>query len=166
MNILNSLKESDINNLKSKIKVLDDYSCWLWTASVDEWGYGRFAFGPKNNRKKIQAHRISYIIHNNVDIPDGKIVRHTCDIPACCNPNHLILGTHQDNMNDMKERGRSAICFGAAKLTWEIVDEIRNSSLSRKELITKYGIAKSTLSMILNNKIWLEEHRHICKGLL
>jgi len=153
--------EADIIRFKSKIAILDEDSCWLWTASCDENGYGRFAFGPKATVRKVQASRFAYTVFNGVEVEKEFVVRHTCDNPSCCNPKHLILGTHQDNMNDMKERGRSAISFGRAVLTWEIIDAIRSSSLTGKELASKYGVSRGNISMIVNNKIWKEEHREV-----
>ena len=56
--------------------------------------------------KTRKAHRLSYE-HYVGPIPDGQIVRHTCDVAACVNPNHLVLGTNADNSADMVRRGRS-----------------------------------------------------------
>lgn len=80
--------------------------CWLWTAAKfkktdRQMGYGRFdGSGPFT-----YAHRSAWILTNG-PIPDGKLVMHTCDVPLCCNPAHLKLGTHEDNMRDMHAKGR------------------------------------------------------------
>lgn len=71
--------------------------CWIWTARINEKGYGHFMI---NSTSPAKAHRISYQIHFG-PIPDGMLVLHKCDNKACVNPSHLYLGTHHDNMNDI-----------------------------------------------------------------
>lgn len=76
--------------------------CWPWVGPKQPRGYGFFA----NRGNQIAAHRYSYIQEHG-EIPDGLVVRHTCDNPNCVNPRHLEAGTHKDNYQDMISRGRS-----------------------------------------------------------
>lgn len=82
-----------------KVEVTD--SCWLWKNSKKNWTYGVFS----NGDKMVTAHRFSWE-HSNGEVKNGLFVLHKCDNPPCVNPDHLFLGTHQDNMKDMMEKGR------------------------------------------------------------
>lgn len=75
--------------------------CLVWTGSTNSCGYGTV----KHFGKQVRAHQLSYIL-NVAPIPKGLHVLHKCDVPACVNPKHLFLGTHQDNMDDMNKKGR------------------------------------------------------------
>ena len=74
--------------------------CWIWTRSKCR-GYGRISY---NGTGKM-AHRISWEIHCG-PIPEGMLVLHKCDVPACVNPEHLFLGTYKDNTQDAIKKGR------------------------------------------------------------
>jgi hypothetical protein len=82
-------------------KVDRSSECWFWRAAKDHFGHGNFRY-PGGTL----AHRYSYTLANG-PIPNGMIVRHTCDEPGCVNPEHLTLGTMSDNAFDMHRRGRS-----------------------------------------------------------
>jgi hypothetical protein len=81
--------------LSNRLELNEKTGCWLFTGPVHKTGYGRLKF----NGHPEYVHRISWIIHNG-QIPDGMVIRHKCHIRACCNPEHLILGTHKENIND------------------------------------------------------------------
>lgn len=75
--------------------------CWNWIGASLPRGYGRFYFRGKPR----YAHRVSLELHG-VEVPDGLNVLHACDNPRCVNPNHLSVGTQQDNMRDARDKGR------------------------------------------------------------
>lgn len=129
--------------------------CMLWTGAVDTQGYP-------------QAHikRTTKLVHRWIwQWLHGPIARHVyvlhrCDVRRCVNPDHLFTGSHQDNMTDMKVKGRRKNigcneANGMAKLTWQQVSEIRESSLSRVELATLYGVHISQIQRIRAGKQWL-----------
>lgn len=94
-------KEAPYKRLLSGFILQSDSGCWEWQGSKYKNGYGWMkVFG-----RSVSAHRYSYELHNGY-IPDGLEVRHTCDNRCCINPDHLILGTHQENMQDAVDRGR------------------------------------------------------------
>lgn len=86
-----------------------DY-CWEWTAALSpprpgHIGYGVIGRGGRGSGN-IRAHVLSYELHSGQPIPDGQVVRHTCDNPPCVNPDHLVLGSFSDNMRDAAKRKR------------------------------------------------------------
>lgn len=85
--------------------------CWPWPKYLDAKGYGKIFFDDF----KFSVHRLSYE-HYKGPIPEGMCVMHSCDNPACFNPDHLSLGTHTDNMRDMVRKGR----HGKRKTTEEV----------------------------------------------
>lgn len=136
--------------------------CWLWFgASLPKRGslptseYGRMLCS-KTHRVQ-SAHRISYELHRG-EIPPGMHVLHRCDQPCCVNPDHLFLGTQTDNRKDMASKGRfvaaRGIKNGSAKLTDDMVREIRRSSESAEQLARRFGITFSRISSIRRRATW------------
>lgn len=81
-----------------RIDVGEPHECWPWTRAKNNLGYGQIAY-PKGVRH--YAHRLV------VRAVKGEVIRHTCDNPPCCNPAHLLKGTQAQNLQDMRDRGRS-----------------------------------------------------------
>lgn len=140
-------------------------SCWLWKGYKSGFGHGSFWLG---DGQKTGAHRYAWM-HYKGEIPKDIFVLHKCDVPNCVNPEHLFLGTPDDNMKDMakKGRGRGPNASGElnprSKLSNSKVQEIRKlykprtEGLDQKSLAEKYGISKSQISNIVSFKRWLEE---------
>ena len=89
-----------LNNIEIKKRLLlkvevDTSGCWLWTGGKLKGGYGHISV----NAKGFQTHRLSYELFKG-PISEGMCVCHSCDKPACINPDHLWVGTHQENMID------------------------------------------------------------------
>jgi hypothetical protein len=76
-------------------------ACWVWTAAKCSSGYGNFYFGGR----VVQAHRVALALFRGIDAGES-LVCHHCDNPKCVNPDHLFLGTHQDNADDKMRKGR------------------------------------------------------------
>ncbi|KIC85804.1 hypothetical protein RN49_17570 [Pantoea agglomerans] len=129
------------------------HGCWQWTASLLTGGYGGFRL----NGKTLRAHRVSFELAYG-PIPEGLMVRHKCDNRLCCNPEHLELGTNQDNMDDMKARGRQKSLKGShngnSKMRAEWVMAIRTDNRTCRELSSVYGIDPTQISNIKTGKQW------------
>ena len=129
--------------------------CINWSKGLSDKGYGL----TTRNNKTYRAHRLAYCDYHNISHSDikGRIVRHTCDNRKCVNPEHLVIGTHQDNMDDMKKRNRSAkgLVNGAGKLTPEQVTYIRTHYVKNsKEFGTvalgrKFGVHNSAIGRVV-----------------
>lgn len=103
----------------------------------------------------VNLHR-HFFEQKNGPIPEGLIVRHKCDNRACVNVDHLELGTHQDNMDDMVNRKRThtGSSHKNAKLNEDQVREIRSSAMPIRALARKYGVSRTTMSSIVKGKTW------------
>ncbi len=129
--------------------------CWLWIASCDPDGYGRFYHLGGLRR----APRVSWALTNG-SIPKGLCVLHHCDNPPCVNPTHLFLGTNADNTRDAARKGRMhpGESNGSHKLTKEEVLEIREEyaygDMTQRELADAYGVSQPQISVIVNRKRW------------
>lgn len=128
--------------------------CWPWIGFRDRKGYGKVGLGKRH----FKAHRLAYLLAGG-QIPDGILVCHKCDNPACCNPDHLFLGTNADNARDMAQKGRAAKGESNAKhrLTDAQVAEIRAMSAQAKwgwtrAVAKQYGVSHQSISDIINNK--------------
>ncbi len=80
--------------------------CWLYMGFRKWDGYGWLARIVNGRQRNMTAHRYAWILTHG-EPPAGMHILHQCDNPPCCNPSHLRLGTHQENMKEMKDRGRS-----------------------------------------------------------
>lgn len=137
---------------------LDPGACWMWSRPRKD-GYGDLR-DPKKLSKKVLAHRAMFELFNG-PIPEGLGVLHKCDNPGCVNPEHLFLGTHTDNMQDMAAKGRTGIRRGedqpGTTLTEAKVREIRRRHAggeSQDSLAKVFGVGQSSISRICLRLKW------------
>ncbi len=134
--------------------------CWVWTAARDpQTGYGKFGQGHDiGGQRQVSAHRASFLL-NRGPIADGMNVCHACDNRICVRPEHLFVGTQQDNMDDMRSKDRKPIGSRSplALLTEAEVLEMRvrrSSGESLAALSSYYGVAEGTVWDIVIGGRW------------
>lgn len=141
--------------IKGRSVVDPTTGCWNWEGNLHRQGYGVI----RSNRVHHLAHRASYAVFKS-DIPEGMFVCHKCDNRQCVNPDHLFLGTAQDNQRDMAKKNRST--YGekssSAKLTEADVIKIlalKDSGKTQKEIADLFGVSRALISMIFSGKVWV-----------
>lgn len=125
--------------------------CWEYAGGRTFDGYGQITVNGVGRR----VHRVSYELYIG-PIPSSKLVRHTCDNPACFNPQHLVLGTDKDNVADAIQRGRKALGAACKKsdLTDSDVRAIRSDTRPHRAIGADYGLCHATVGQIKRRKIW------------
>ena len=140
--------------LEKRTVHLPESGCWIWMLGTIKGGYGKISVGGKT----LIAHRAVWEARNG-PIPDGLVLCHTCDVPSCVNPDHLFLGTHYDNTQDMLKKGRSAKGekIGNSKLNSQDVSKIRAAQGSFRSIAQSYGLNTGTVRNIKLGLTW----RHV-----
>lgn len=127
--------------------------CRIWLAALCSKGYGMISVGGKVRK----AHRVSYEVANGVQLEPKDNVLHSCDVPACINPDHLSLGDHEQNVRDMFQRGRYKNKWGATTIyvTPELVTAVLGDlaeGMAPSEVANKHGILRPMVSNIRSGK--------------
>lgn len=133
--------ERQLRTYRSRVKQSAPSECWEWDGPMHTQGYGHMSWRGKAEK----AHRIAYELANG-EIPTGAYVCHHCDNRKCCNPSHLFLGTHADNMKDKALKGRARAILSAAQVV-----EIRASPERSKDIAVRLGVHPTTISKIRNH---------------
>jgi hypothetical protein len=129
--------------------------CWIWNGRRNVDGYGIYC----KDGKGLRAHRVAWEMQHGVEIGDC-VAMHTCDTPACCNPAHIVLGTHRDNQLDKAAKNRQAKGdkSGTAKLTEAQVIEMRSRYRPRDvtylDLSRAYGVSKDAAQKAIRGINW------------
>lgn len=135
--------------------------CLEWDGYRKKQGYGSLSVKVGGEWLQMTANRVAYVLLHG-SIPEGLLVRHTCDNPPCILPAHLVLGTNADNMQDMIARGRSRKNVGennsSALLTVTQVESIRaryaRRDITQTALGHEYGVSQQTISAIICGAVW------------
>lgn len=130
--------------------------CWEWQGGSLSNGYGCVMYQGKVRR----THRLAYILTYG-EIDPQLLVCHTCDNRKCCRPDHLFLGTHQDNYDDMIAKGRHKSSPGVknhnAKLNDDkvrIARQLYRNGHQQTAIARLFGVDKTTIHDVVHNRIW------------
>jgi hypothetical protein len=151
-----SLREKLLKN-----SIASESGCRLWVKPVDDQGYGHIGINGKIDR----AHRASYREFVG-EIPTGMFVCHRCDVRHCINPEHLFLGSNQENIADMVSKGRNALGERnhKAKLTEADVKMVRHLYSAERKTYRAigelYGVTEQAVYAIIRGKNW----KHVDHG--
>lgn len=155
-----NLTEAQKKLFWDKVDVREEDDCWNWLHAKSSKGYGQI----KIHYVQYVATRVCYFMHHEA-FDDRLLICHHCDNPSCVNPKHLWLGDAKQNAEDRDSKGRYVIGdlpvgedHFSAKLTDEKVLQIRClyeiGGYSHRELGNMFGVAKETVSALLQGRTW------------
>lgn len=158
LNERRNVVEEIVKKFESKYEPEPNSGCWLWTGGIDITDAGiSYGYMWLSHTKKVRAHRFSYELYKG-KIPLGFQIRHMCHNSLCVNPNHLDVGTSQDNMNDKVKAGRQAKGRkhgrSQKKFTEEQVIYIRESKKRNKDLAEEFKVNPASISRIKHYENW------------
>jgi len=161
---IEKLKETFTERFWSRVDKNGPNGCWIWKGELSESGYGRV----KRLGEHLSCHRLTFGWMFGAP-PKHLLVCHHCDTPACVRPDHLFLGTVQDNVDDCIKKNRRRYHQGEkiwmmgernckAKLTDSLVRMIRAKDFenySAKIFMSReLGISDKSLNNVIARRTW------------
>lgn len=145
---LNRTSQEEVSHLLSRTKVVG--SCMQWVGAVNTDGYpklSRRVLATGKHSANVKGHRHIYEHIHNVCLNPSDVVRHTCDNPLCLNPNHLLIGSCLDNVEDRVKRYRSRSAVTQEEIA--LVKQAVASSRFKTDAAKSLGIPYKRLEYIL-----------------
>lgn len=142
------MTEDDIKRFWSFVQKTD--GCWPWTGATTKDGYGLLSVRSGGRIHTPRANRIAYYLAHG-ELPDKALVCHRCDNPPCCNPDHLFIGTHDDNMKDMAEKHRGTNELSASQEA-DIIELFTDFGHTKSQLADIYSVPESLIQSIVRRK--------------
>lgn len=141
-------------DILDRVDISDNQGCWPWKGPCSASGYGKTHY----NGEEWRAHRLAYFLYHK-KVP--QVCRHICDNRKCCNPFHLLDGTHKDNMKDMSSRKRASRqkgeTHGQSKFKDKDIIEMREmfkNGHHPKEIAVRFKTIASYVFQIVRRKRW------------
>ena len=164
-----SSQKLDLTKLRArffeKVERIPFLSCLVWVgATKNIYGHGVMGSGQGKGAKLVPAHKLAYMLEHSLEEVPSLHALHRCDNPWCVNPEHIYLGTHQDNMADARSRGQlgpgrnSGLRNGSnCKLSEQQVQLLRQPSIKRGQLslwAREWGISNTQITSIRGYRKW------------
>lgn len=143
-----------ISDLLKRTKTVGD--CLEWQGAKNRGGYGNIGY----RGRYVAAHRLSWVLSNGAEIPQGLFILHSCNNRPCINPAHLRPGTAAENAIDRESHGKSFRGEGSSssKLTWAKVSAIRKAwdkkRTTYEKVAAQYGVKQATIHYVIKRKTW------------
>jgi DNA-binding XRE family transcriptional regulator len=137
-----------LERLLARVVRSEGCGCWIWTGARTAGGYG--ALWLHGEPKYV--HRVMAALFLALDETSGELVLHVCDRPSCCNPNHLRLGSHKENMADASAKGRMSKKLQPADVIE--IRRLRAEGHTQQALADRYGVSRMTIRQIERRETW------------
>jgi hypothetical protein len=135
--------------LLSRRSVEPSTGCWLYSGALTGNGYGHISYRGEAE----YTHRVAGVLFLGLELTSGEFVLHRCDTPACFNPDHLFIGTQQENMRDAAQKGRMT----GKKLDADEVRKIKyllGGGSTYRELARSFNVSTTAIGQIARGETW------------
>lgn len=145
------ITKTDLERFEEKLERLPICGCWIWVGAATH-RYGSFYYPsyPKETYGgMVSAHKSSLWLYKRQLVPEGFEVLHSCDIGFCCNPNHLSVGTHKENMRDMANKNRNVPGGRVLSVLDSLLAKnMRREGIKIKDIAEHFGMSISRISRL------------------
>ena len=140
-----------IKMFNERIKKTKGDGCWIWTGKIHKDGYGQLFVSNEIQGKQVNpfsamAHRFSWMLHYNCNIPAGLYCLHSCDTPACVRPTHIALGTQKQNMAESALKDRQSKVKMITRLK---IAELVYKGMTTYAVAKMYNVGRTTVQLYL-----------------
>lgn len=143
-----TITETKVDDFWKKVLKGDKRECWPWQGGRTDRGYGRVRIVGFPSRR---AHRIAWALSHGggIEPPPDSLVLHRCHFRPCCNPAHLYLGDHNQNMEDRAQRTRRAKGLHQLRVDITVSLNERIDALATRQQRPKAELIREALESLL-----------------